>query len=104
MADAVLSPIAAPAELTFVNVSAFVLEAVGEIDRRFQGAAGEPADASVDVDLALLSHFDSAAIAGLVAIERRAQARALRVRFLNATPNLRKLASLYAVDGLIFRD
>lgn len=58
-------------------------------------AAGER-----DFDLAGLVQYDSAALTVLLAIRRSAHGAS--ARFLNVPANLRKLASLYGVDPLLF--
>jgi phospholipid transport system transporter-binding protein len=68
-----------------------------------QGFLAAAAGASV-VDLGALADFDSSAVAALVALGRRAAASGTRLRCVNAAPNLRKLAALYGVDGLLFDD
>lgn len=118
---------ASPTTLTYVEAADFVTAAAGSLDRlpsdggpspasghtagpasgAVAPAASGPAGASssprrMDVDLAPLVRFDSSAIAAFIAIERRAVERGVELRFLNAPANLRKLATLYAVDSLIF--
>jgi len=51
------------------------------------------------LDLSALQHFDSAAVAVLVALRREA---GNGVSFRNVPPNLRKLASLYGVEAALF--
>jgi ABC-type transporter Mla MlaB component len=62
-------------------------------------AAARSCCADGAVDLAPLARFDSAAVAVLVAL-RREFGPGLRLG--NAPQNLRKLASLYGVDELLF--
>ncbi|MFT3801955.1 MAG: STAS domain-containing protein [Burkholderiaceae bacterium] len=95
--------IAAPVALTFAEVPGFVDAAAGSLDRLPPAAdrAAAP-DRRLELDLAPLQRFDSSAIAAFIAIERRASERHVELRLLNAPPNLRKLAALYAVDSLLF--
>ncbi len=51
------------------------------------------------LDLGGLTHFDSAAVAVLVALRREAGDAAT---FRNVPPNLRKLATLYGVAAALF--
>ncbi|HYF57754.1 MAG TPA: STAS domain-containing protein [Burkholderiaceae bacterium] len=51
------------------------------------------------LDLSGLVRFDSAAVALLVALRREAGPR---IAFRNPPPNVRKLASLYGVEALLF--
>ena len=53
------------------------------------------------VDLAVLEHFDSGAVAVLVALRREFGDR---LRLDRPPPNLRKLAALYGVEALLFGD
>lgn len=53
------------------------------------------------IDLALLREFDSSALSVLLAA-RRARALGAPLRCINAPDKLRKLASLYGVESLIF--
>jgi len=51
------------------------------------------------LDLSALGRFDSAAVAVLVALRREA---GIGLRLRNPPPNLRKLASLYGVEAVLF--
>jgi ABC-type transporter Mla MlaB component len=62
-------------------------------------AAARACCAASSVDLGPLARFDSAAVAVLVALRREFGAA---LRLGNPPPNLRKLASLYGVDELLF--
>lgn len=53
------------------------------------------------IDLSALCEFDSTALAVLLAARRAAQGDAQPV-FLNVPDKLRRLASLYGLDGLVF--
>ena len=59
-------------------------------------AADRPAG---QIDLAGLQHFDSSALAVLVALRREFGGG---ISFRNPAANLRTLAGLYGVDGLLF--
>jgi len=80
-----------PVEVTFRTAPA-VLEA----------ASAGLAEGPRDVDLAACTVFDSSLLGTLLELQRRAAARGGRCRFLHPPPNLRKLAALYGVDGLLF--
>jgi ABC-type transporter Mla MlaB component len=55
------------------------------------------------IDLADCAVFDSSLIAVLLELRRRdASADGARLRVLNPPSNLRKLAALYGVDGILF--
>ena len=56
---------------------------------------------SYRIDLSALHEFDSTALAVLLAARRAAQG-ASRPVFLNVPEKLRRLASLYGLDGLVF--
>ena len=58
-----------------------------------------PGATAASIDLAGLTVFDSAALAVLAALRREA---AGPLRFANPPANLRKLATLYGVDTLLF--
>jgi ABC-type transporter Mla MlaB component len=75
-----------PAEVTLANAGAAL-------------AAARDCCADGAVDLAPLVRFDSAAVAVLVALRREFGPR---LRLGNPPPNLRKLASLYGVDEILF--
>ena len=78
-----------PARVTLAEATAFRAAALAAC------AAGER-----DLDLAGLAEYDSAAVAILLEIRRSPGGAG--VRFLNVPANLRKLASLYGVDSLLF--
>ena len=82
--------VAVPAEITLAS-AAGALAALQ--------AARAAAPGALELDLAPLVRFDSAAVAVLVALQRETGAPlALR----NVPPNLRKLASLYGVEAALF--
>ena len=64
--------------------------------------AGPAVGAPIQLDLAPLTQFDSSAVAALVALSRRAFSQSVALRYLNVPANLRKLAALYGVDGVLF--
>ena len=78
-----------PARLTLADATAFQAVALAAC------AAGER-----DFDLSPLAEYDSSAIAVLLEIRRSPGGDA--ARFLNVPANLRKLATLYGVDSLLF--
>lgn len=53
------------------------------------------------VDCAPLTHFDSAALAVLLAWQRAAHARRSALRVINLPDSLANLARAYGIDGLI---
>ncbi|MFA7503223.1 MAG: STAS domain-containing protein [Burkholderiaceae bacterium] len=78
-----------PSRLTLEQATAFRAAALAAC------GAGER-----DFDLAPLAEYDSSAIAVLLEIRRTPGGAG--ARFLNVPANLRKLASLYGVDSLLF--
>jgi phospholipid transport system transporter-binding protein len=77
-----------PAEIT-LDVAPAALEAARAALRQASGP----------LDLSPLQRFDSTAVAVLVALRRDAGPG---LAFRNAPPNLRKLASLYGVEAVLF--
>lgn len=75
---------------------AILLEDAPAVLQALRGAL-PPGDG--ELDLAPLRRFDSSAIAVLLALRRQAGGR---LAFRNPPANLRTLASLYGVDGLLF--
>lgn len=59
------------------------------------------AGGQTEIDLAQLTTVDSAAVATLAAWRRAARAAGQPLRFLNFPANLRSLAHLYGVEGLL---
>jgi phospholipid transport system transporter-binding protein len=53
------------------------------------------------IDVAGLTHADSAALSVLLSWQRRARAESARLRVLNLPPALRSLATLYGVEEFI---
>lgn len=79
-----------------VPVRVTVAEALAFRDQALAAcAAGER-----EFDLASLVEYDSSVLAILLAVRRVTRTQA--VRFLNVPANLRKLATLYGVDALLF--
>ena len=76
--------------LTMNNVTA----ALDESRRLFQGPR-------VVVDLAGVTEVDSAAISLLLEWRRRAAAEKRTIEYTNLPPNLKTLADLYGVSGLL---
>jgi phospholipid transport system transporter-binding protein len=70
-----------------------------EAGRRIAQAALQSPAAAGQIDLAGLQQFDSSALAVLVALRREFGGG---IGFRNPTANLRTLAGLYGVDGLLF--
>ncbi|MCE2949915.1 MAG: lipid asymmetry maintenance protein MlaB [bacterium] len=61
-----------------------------------------PVDAgTVEIDLAGLTAFDSAALGVMFEWQRRTAGRGLRIRYANLPPKLATLARLYGVDTLL---
>jgi phospholipid transport system transporter-binding protein len=76
--------------LTFENAAA-VVEAARELKLPHSGR----------VDLAGLAHADSAALAALFALKRRAHAERKRLAFESMPPGLLSLARVYGVETLL---
>ena len=57
-----------------------------------------------EIDLSACREFDSSLIGVLLELSRRASATGRKVRYRNPSANLRKLAKLYGVEGLLFDD
>lgn len=53
-------------------------------------------------DVSACESFDSSLLAVLVELSRQARALGRRCTFVGASANLRKLAGLYGIDGLLF--
>jgi ABC-type transporter Mla MlaB component len=77
-----------PSEIRLTNAVAALAQA--------RGALGS---ATVSIDLAGLTVFDSSALAVLAALRREAGGT---LHFANPHANLRQLAALYGVDALLF--
>lgn len=67
-----------------------------------EAAAGALGAGVRQVDLAACAEFDSSLIAVLLELRRRATAAGGSCAIGDAPANLRKLAALYGVDGLLF--
>ncbi|MEP7301513.1 MAG: STAS domain-containing protein [Caldimonas sp.] len=68
-----------------------------------QALQSEGGDAPVVVDASPLQHFDSAALAVLLEIDRLAEAWGRRFAVRSAPAKLAALAKLYGVDALLLR-
>ena len=68
-----------------------------------QALQAEGGDGPVVVDASPLAHFDSAAIAVLIEVDRLAGAWGRGFSVRSAPPNLAALAKLYGVDGLLLK-
>jgi len=66
-----------------------------------QGAANLPLPDSGMVDLAGLTHADSAALAVLLALRRRAAAEGRRLAFASVPPMLDSLARVYGIEDIL---
>ena len=82
------SQTAFPARITFDEANEALAQA-----RRAAASAGP------ELDLSSLTHFDSTAVAVLIALRREAPHGPV---FRGVPPNLRKLAGLYGVETLLF--
>ncbi|MBY0439516.1 MAG: STAS domain-containing protein [Burkholderiales bacterium] len=60
-----------------------------------------PAGGEIEIDLAGMSAFDSAALGVMFEWRRRTAAGGLRIRYSNLPPKLATLAKLYGVDTLL---
>ncbi len=67
------------------------------------GADALPLPASGTIDLSGLAHADSAALAVLLALKRRATAEGRRVAFAGMPPLLESLARVYGLEDQITR-
>ena len=67
-------------------------------------AAGVSAAEGLQIDAAALQRFDSSAIALLLHAQRVLRSRGSRLQVLHAPAQLRELAQLYGVDGLLSLD
>jgi ABC-type transporter Mla MlaB component len=96
--------ISVPAQLTMQTAPAFMPGFCAQV------AAATPAAVAagkrVEVDCAALdgpgAAFDSAALSVMLAAARSAATQGGAVTLLNVPANLRKLATLYGVEGLLF--
>ncbi len=68
-----------------------------------QALQAEGSEAAVVVDAGPLQHFDSAALAVLLEIDRLAEAWGRRFAIRSAPPKLAALAKLYGVDVLLLK-
>ena len=87
------STLALPAELTQKQATACLRQLV-------QGLTSEP-DTAVVVDASALTHFDSAALAVLLACRREALARGKTFTARNLPAKLKDLADLYGIGTLL---
>ncbi|MFM2066256.1 MAG: hypothetical protein RLZZ584_1165 [Pseudomonadota bacterium] len=85
---------ALPATLT-------VVQARVELGRLSAALDATPRGASLALDASALQHFDSSALAVLLELRRRAQARGCGVALGGLPPRLAELARLYGVAGLV---
>ena len=69
-----------------------------------QALQKEGSEAAVVVDAGPLQHFDSAALAVLLEIDRLAQAWGRRFSIRSAPAKLAALAKLYGVDALLLKN
>ena len=69
-----------------------------------QAAAGASAGGTWVIDASTLKTFDTAALAVLLQARRLSQSHGRVLRVSGATPELRQLARLYGVDGLLALD
>ncbi len=87
-----------PAQLTHDQAEA----CVADLRRALPHAlAGVGAGQSVTVDAGLLTHFDSSALAVLLACRRMVLDRGLGMTVQGLPPRLRQLAGLYGIADLI---
>ncbi len=59
------------------------------------------AQGATEIDLQHLKHFDSSAVAALLAWRRAAEAAAIQLRLLSLPAGLNSLAGLYGVNELL---
>ena len=68
-----------------------------------EGAAGLPLPTSGTIDMSGLAHADSAALAVMLALNRRAVSEGCRIEFVAMPPMLESLARVYGVDDQFSR-
>jgi len=96
-----------PQRLTHEQADDYVQRclAVMESGGAAPSAPTEPAPAQAEahwsLDAAALQHFDSSALAALLAVARLLQARGGRLQLLHMPLRLRELAALYGVSELL---
>jgi phospholipid transport system transporter-binding protein len=66
-----------------------------------EAAGALPLPASGVVDLSGVAHADSAALAVLLALRRRAAAESLRLTFASVPPMLDSLARVYGIEEIL---
>jgi len=86
-----------PERLTHEQADAYVLRCQAAIEG---GSATDPG-AAWPLDAAALQHFDSSALAALLAVSRLLQARGGRLQVQQMPLRLRELAALYGVSELL---
>lgn len=89
-----MSPIALPRTLTMPQARAASAALA-------QALAGVERDARAVIDASALRELDTAALAVLLQAQRDAAARGVRLVVEGAPPQLRQIAALYGVDGLL---
>jgi len=95
---------ALPASLRHEQADAYVQRCRVAIERSAApdaAAAPAPAGAVWPLDAAALQHFDSAALAALLAVSRLVRARGGRLQVQQMPLRLRELATLYGVSELL---
>jgi len=86
-----------PERLTHEQADAYVLSCQAAIEG---GRAGDPG-AAWPLDASALRHFDSSALAALLAVSRLLQTRGGRLQVQQMPLRLRELAALYGVSELL---
>ncbi len=86
-----------PERLTHEQADAYVQRCLAAIEG---GSATDPG-AAWPLDASALQHFDSSALAALLAVSRLLQARGGRLQVQHMPLRLRELAALYGVSELL---
>lgn len=87
---------AAPATLTHESAIAYLHDCLETLRRSSAGS-----EASWTLDVSGLTHFDSAALAALLAVHRTVRGRGERLRLTGLPTRLSDLATLYGVRDLL---
>jgi len=90
-----------PQRLTHEQADAYVQRCLAAIESGASPAPAQDGAALWSLDASGLQHFDSSALAALLAVARLLQARAGRLQVLHLPLRLRELAALYGVSELL---
>jgi len=90
-----------PQRLTHEQADAYVQRCLAVMESGGAPAPAQTGAAHWSLDAAALQHFDSSALAALLAVARLLQARGGRLQVLHMPLRLRELAALYGVSELL---